>query len=171
MVVYSLRVHVLRRCILIQALTGTPVQNELDDLFALLHFLRLEPWGDYRFWKTHVATPYAHHAPGAPTRVHAILHPLMLRRTKHSVHLGRPILSLPPMTECDVWLDFSPAERALYDALFRRSRGQIDGWARDGSVMRKYASLPAFSPFFFNFFFALELRIVVVYLRRVPVVS
>lgn len=32
-------------------LTGTPVQNGLDDLFALLKFVRLQPWCNETWWK------------------------------------------------------------------------------------------------------------------------
>jgi SNF2 family DNA or RNA helicase len=31
-------------------LTGTPVQNKLDDVYALIKFLRLEPFDDKNIW-------------------------------------------------------------------------------------------------------------------------
>ena len=36
------------------ALTGTPVQNKLDDLYSLFAFIQIKPWADYRFWKANV---------------------------------------------------------------------------------------------------------------------
>lgn len=39
-------------------LTGTPIQNKLDDLFALLHFIKYTPWSDYQWWNTYINKPH-----------------------------------------------------------------------------------------------------------------
>lgn len=44
-------------------MTGTPIQNKLDDLFSLIHFIRLDPWGDYPWWTNYINTPHLNNDP------------------------------------------------------------------------------------------------------------
>lgn len=91
--------------------TGTPIQNSLQDVYALLKFLRHEPWCEAGFWKaaiTNAATEAGDvdatkpdNAGGrsestrdeeiarravALRRVKRLLAPLILRRTKDTVN-------------------------------------------------------------------------------------
>jgi len=79
-------------------LTGTPLQNSLDDIYSLLRFIRHEPWSDYGLWKRispsqEKCTISAPTAEGAKIvdhklsleRVKMVLSCLILRRTKQSL--------------------------------------------------------------------------------------
>ena len=37
-------------------LTGTPIQNRLDDLWSVVKFLRLEPFDDKQWWNAALAS-------------------------------------------------------------------------------------------------------------------
>ncbi|XP_071687105.1 DNA repair protein RAD5B-like [Rutidosis leptorrhynchoides] len=123
-------------------LTGTPLQNNLEDLYSLLCFLHVEPWCNWAWWNKLIQRPYENGDHRGLKLVKAILRPLMLRRTKDTKDKeGRPILVLPPtdiqVTECEQ----SEAEHDFYDALFKRSKVQFDQFVAQGKVLHNYANI------------------------------
>jgi len=123
-------------------LTGTPLQNSLDDLFSLLHFLQHEPWCEAAWWKKNIAEPFAAGDVEAVASVRRVLGPIMMRRTKDmSDAEGRPIVQLPPRHVQVVRLDMTPEERVFYDALYARSQLQFEGYMAKGVVSHKYAAM------------------------------
>ncbi|RVW58001.1 DNA repair protein RAD5B [Vitis vinifera] len=87
-------------------LTGTPLQNNLEDLYSLLCFLHVEPWCNWAWWYKLIKKPYECGDQRGLRLIKAILRPLMLRRTKDTKDKeGRPILVLPPtdiqVIECE----------------------------------------------------------------------
>lgn len=110
------------------AVTGTPIQNHLDDLYSLLRFLRLVPYDEYSYWMRHVLRPLMEQKdPRALDRLHATLRPILLRRTKDTKTAdGVPIIRLPPRTVVIERLLFSEEERDFYDALRSRSQVRLD---------------------------------------------
>jgi len=50
-------------------LTGTPIQNSLQDLYSLFKFLQHQPWAESGWWKRVIADPYEHGDPAALPRL------------------------------------------------------------------------------------------------------
>ncbi|KAG6025632.1 hypothetical protein E4U19_003079 [Claviceps sp. Clav32 group G5] len=64
-------------------LSGTPMQNTLDDLQSLVRFLRIKPYDDLKQWKEHIDTPLKNgRGHIAIRRLHSVLRCFMKRRTK-----------------------------------------------------------------------------------------
>ncbi|XP_065861765.1 DNA repair protein RAD5B [Euphorbia lathyris] len=123
-------------------LTGTPIQNNLEDLYSLLCFLHVEPWCNWQWWQKLIQRPYENGDPRGLRLIKAILRPLMLRRTKETMDKqGRPILVLPPTDIQIIECEHTEAERHFYDALFRRSKVQFDQFVAQGKVLHNYANI------------------------------
>ncbi|KAI9919122.1 hypothetical protein PsorP6_011659 [Peronosclerospora sorghi] len=139
--------HYFKTCSALKAthrwcLTGTPIQNSLEDLFSLLCFLEYEPWSRAAWWKRVINKPYEDGDVNALGRLKAILTPLLLRRTKHSRDRhGHRIVDLPPKHIELVQLDFSPDERAFYQALYDQSRAEFNGFVASGTAMTSYVAI------------------------------
>ncbi|RVX22343.1 DNA repair protein RAD5B [Vitis vinifera] len=123
-------------------LTGTPLQNNLEDLYSLLCFLHVEPWCNWAWWYKLIQKPYECGDQRGLRLIKAILRPLMLRRTKDTKDKeGRPILVLPPTDIQVIECEQSEAEHDFYDALFKRSKVRFDQFVEQGRVLHNYASI------------------------------
>ncbi|XP_021609407.1 DNA repair protein RAD5A isoform X2 [Manihot esculenta] len=123
-------------------LTGTPIQNNLEDIYSLLRFLKVEPWESWAWWNKLVQKPFEEGDERGLKLVQSILKPIMLRRTKSSTDQeGRPILVLPPAEIQVVYCELTEAERDFYEALFKRSKVKFDQFVEQGRVLHNYASI------------------------------
>lgn len=124
-------------------LTGTPIQNSLDDLFSLLCFLQYEPWSRVAWWKRVIASPYdSGDTANALGRLKVVLTPILLRRTKNSRDRnGNSIVNLPPKHMERVSLEFSEQERVFYQALYDKSLAEFNGFVATGTTMSSYIAI------------------------------
>ena len=60
------------------ALTGTPIQNNTKDLYAIIKFLRCRPFDEFKVWTTWVDDKSAR----GRERMNTLVRSLLLRRTK-----------------------------------------------------------------------------------------
>ncbi|KAJ3535904.1 hypothetical protein NM688_g6913 [Phlebia brevispora] len=120
-------------------LTGTPVQNKLDDVYALLKFLRLEPFDDKAVWTEFIGTPVKYGQPLGVARLQTIMKCITLRRTKESkAENGQKILTLPPRRDELRYLKFDQQEQALYDQFFTESKAEFNELSNKNEVMKNY---------------------------------
>ncbi|KAL1413610.1 DNA helicase rad5 [Vanrija albida] len=125
-------------------LTGTPIVNRLDDLYSLLHFLRLEPWGVYSFFRSFVTIPFLAQDPKALNVVQYILESCLLRREKNMRDKdGKLVVDLPSKTIDVQVLNFSRSERQIYKRLEDRAKRRFIELDADGRAMSNYTSILA----------------------------
>ncbi|QDV47361.1 RNA polymerase-associated protein RapA [Stieleria neptunia] len=104
------------------ALTGTPVENHLGELWSLFHVVSPGVFGGWEQFRKRFAGPIEKE--GSESARHALaerLQPFVLRRTKSEV-----LTELPPRTEMNLYVDLSPAERAEYEKVRLAAIGEIE---------------------------------------------
>lgn len=99
------------------ALTGTPVENRVADLWSLFDFVcpqLLGSMADFRALTSEVSTDDSSPETSDPLQIiRKLVSPYILRRLKTDKKI---ISDLPPKTEMTVWCGLAPRQAALYAA-------------------------------------------------------
>lgn len=90
------------------AVTGTPVQNRLDDLGALIKFLRIKPFDEKGGFTQFILSPFKTADPDILPKLRLLVDSITLRRLKDRI-------DLPARHDQIVRLKFSEEEQILYD--------------------------------------------------------
>ena len=101
-------------------LTGTPVENRLDELWSQLNFVNPGLLGTRKGFQERYAKPIAQGEAGAASMLRARIRPFVLRRLK-----GEVAPELPPKIETVLHVTLSEDERALYDAVRATTQKEI----------------------------------------------
>uniref|UniRef100_A0A8C8RCB7 Transcription termination factor 2 n=1 Tax=Pelusios castaneus TaxID=367368 RepID=A0A8C8RCB7_9SAUR len=109
------------------AVTGTPIQNNLLDMYSLLRFLRCSPFDELKLWKKQVDNS----TKKGGERLSILTRSLLLRRTKDQLDsTGRPLVSLPERHTQLHRLKLSEDEQSVYNVLFARSRSTLQSYLK-----------------------------------------
>jgi superfamily II DNA or RNA helicase len=124
------------------ALTGTPVENNLSELWAILDWTTPGLLGSLTEFRERWAEPIeANHDHEAGERLSRLVRPFLLRRKKTDPGIAP---ELPPKTETDRPVTLTQEQAGLYEAVVRETMAQIaesDGMARRGLIMKLFTSL------------------------------
>ncbi len=125
------------------ALTGTPVENRLSELWALLDWTTPGLLGPLERFRHEVAVPVERHRdPEATEALARLVRPFVLRRRKIDPEV---ISDLPPKTETDRTVLLTTEQATLYRALsteiLERIEQQEEGIARRGLIFKLLAGL------------------------------
>ncbi|KAF8114175.1 hypothetical protein N665_0040s0030 [Sinapis alba] len=122
-------------------LSGTPIQNSIDDLYSYFRFLKYDPYSSYVLFCNSIKNPVAKTPVRGYQKLQAILKTVMLRRTKGSFIDGKPIISLPPKSIELRKVDFTEEERDFYSNLEITSRDQFQEYKEAGTVKQNYVNI------------------------------
>jgi superfamily II DNA or RNA helicase len=115
----------------IVALTGTPVENHVGELHAILDVLVPGMLGPRAAFERGFGAALADGSHGAVTTLRRIVRPFVMRRTKAQV-----LEELPPKTEMTRIIEPSPEHAAFYEAARRRAAEQVEAAATGGAHAR-----------------------------------
>ncbi|KAF7899913.1 hypothetical protein EAF00_004249 [Botryotinia globosa] len=128
-------------------LTGTPMMNNITELYSLIKFLRIRPYSN---WSAFTKDFGCLSKGGSHTeeylrktmqRLQGVLKAILLRRTKKSQIDGKPIINLPPKVENIDHVVFSKDEQEFYQALKDKTQLQFNKYRKAGTVGKNYSNI------------------------------
>ncbi len=124
------------------ALTGTPVENRLSELWAILDWTTPGLLGHLEAFTRRVAVPAARNRDAdATARFASLIRPFLLRRKKTDPGIAP---ELPRKTETDLFVPLTAEQVTLYEAMVRETMEAIetsDGIERAGLVFKLLTAL------------------------------
>jgi superfamily II DNA or RNA helicase len=102
------------------ALSGTPVENRLDELWSQLHFTNRGLLGGRGAFDERFARPIASGDAGAAEKLRKKIRPFVLRRLKKEV-----APELPPRIESVLYCELDDQERVVYDTVRAAAQKEV----------------------------------------------
>ena len=124
------------------ALTGTPVENRLSELWSILDWTTPGLLGQLESFTRRIAVPVERYRDAEATaRFAALVRPFLLRRRKSDPGIAP---ELPPKTETDRIVPLTAEQVTLYEAVVRETMAAIEnteGIERAGLVLKLLTAL------------------------------
>jgi SNF2 family DNA or RNA helicase len=115
------------------ALTGTPVENRLSELWSIMHFLNPGFLGSRKQFRESFTLPIERYGDESATaHLRRLTRPFILRRVKTDPSV---IQDLPDKQEMKVYCYLSPEQATLYEAVVQKAMGEIE--IQEGNSMSR----------------------------------
>lgn len=119
------------------ALSGTPVENRLEELWSVMHFANPGLLGGRSDFQERFAGPIGAGDATASARLRAKIRPFVLRRLKRDV-----LPELPPRTDVVLHVELDEAERNVYDAVRVATKQEVaERLSQGGGVLAALEAL------------------------------
>jgi len=122
------------------ALTGTPMENNLMELWSIFSIVSPGLFGNPDHFREHYRNPIEKNDDKfALERLRSRIRPFLLRRKKESV-----VQDLPPKIEQTIFMEMNAKHRKVYDLHLQRERKKVLGLLNDGGLKsNRFAVLAA----------------------------
>jgi non-specific serine/threonine protein kinase len=118
-------------------LTGTPIENNLTELYSQMQFLNPGIFGTLDQFKHNLAIPIEKHSDKAKSQhLQELIKPFILRRTKEQV-----LLDLPSKTEQLVTIEMGDAQRQFYESIKNYYQAKILKLVDEQGVSRSHLQI------------------------------
>jgi superfamily II DNA or RNA helicase len=120
------------------ALSGTPIENRLSEIWSIFDFVSPGLLGPLDKFEERYSRPIDAGDKGAAERLRATIHPFILRRTKAEV-----ARDLPEKIETDQICELTGEQAALYAAVLKEVRAQVMGEVERQGLARSHIQILA----------------------------
>ena len=111
------------------ALTGTPIENGVRDLWAVFRFLSPGYLGSRSDFRDRYEAPLGKGDPAVMRRLRMRTAPMLLRRTK-----GEVAKDLPSKVECIEWCALTSSQRSVYGTLLKEGQEVVAAARKSGGA-------------------------------------
>ncbi|HLK36091.1 MAG TPA: SNF2-related protein [Polyangiaceae bacterium] len=120
------------------ALTGTPIENRLSEIWSIFDFVSPGLLGPLDKFDERYSRPIDAGDRTVAERLRATIHPFILRRTK-----GEVARDLPEKIETDQFCELTGEQAALYAAVLKEVRAQVMGEVERQGLARSHIQILA----------------------------
>lgn len=118
------------------AVSATPIQNSVEELYPYFKLLRVEHTGTFETFKENFCE-----TGDSTMRLHAFLRQFMIRRTHADTLFGRPLIVLPENSQKTMTIEFNEVERALYEAVRNRFLQKVTKFNNAAMLQKNYCNI------------------------------